>query len=321
MVAYPSRDELISMAYLTLFSTPKPFTNTHISTIQRNAIQSWIALGSEVEVVLIGSEFGLMEIANEFGVKHLPNVLTNTYGTPLISSIFTLARNINHSPYLAYINADIIVLSGLLEGISNISKSLPEFLIVGQRWDLDIQHKLDFNIDWQKELTSLLSLKGKLHPAAGSDYFVFPRACFTEIPPFAVGRAGWDNWMIFHARKQGCSVVDATQSIKIVHQNHDYSHLPDGQIHYRLPESKENLNLAGGERTIFTLMDASHNLIKGKIHKKKLDWAKFWREVEIFPVINTDSKLLMSIFHALVNPCKAFTRLKTWIKRFLVRKV
>ena len=40
-------------ARITIFSGPKPFTLPHIATIQRNAIRSWLALGAEVDVLLL----------------------------------------------------------------------------------------------------------------------------------------------------------------------------------------------------------------------------------------------------------------------------
>ena len=46
------------MPLITLFTAPKPFTNPHIALIQRNALRSWQALGTEVEVLLIGQEEG-----------------------------------------------------------------------------------------------------------------------------------------------------------------------------------------------------------------------------------------------------------------------
>ena len=78
------------MTLLTIFSAPKPFTDPHIAIIQRNAIGSWMRL-PETEVFLVGEESGMAETAREFGVRHLPNVARNPEGTPLVSSIFSLA--------------------------------------------------------------------------------------------------------------------------------------------------------------------------------------------------------------------------------------
>ncbi len=55
---------------ITLFTAPKPFINPHISTIQMNAIRSWMALGDEVKVVLIGDEEGIEAAANQTGAHY-----------------------------------------------------------------------------------------------------------------------------------------------------------------------------------------------------------------------------------------------------------
>ena len=85
------------MALLTIFTAPKPFTDPHIRTIQRNAICSWMQLDG-AEVLLVGGEPGLAETAAEFGLPHLPDVRRNAWGTPLVSSIFDLARRRSAAP-------------------------------------------------------------------------------------------------------------------------------------------------------------------------------------------------------------------------------
>jgi len=85
---------------MTIFTAPKPFTNPHINLIQRNAIHSWAALGKDVRVLLIGDEEGMTEAAADLGVCQLPDVSRNASGTPLVSSIFDLARQNSESPLL-----------------------------------------------------------------------------------------------------------------------------------------------------------------------------------------------------------------------------
>jgi hypothetical protein len=58
--------------------------------------------------------------------------------------------------------------------------------------------------------------------------------------------------MIYKARKEGWAVIDCTPSVMIVHQNHDYSHLPGGKPHYEHPDTNENIRLAGGQATSAT---------------------------------------------------------------------
>lgn len=308
------------MSQLTIFTAPKPFTNPHINLIQRNAIQSWMHLGPEVDVILIGQEQGLSEIAQEFGLLHLPDVARNSFGTPLVSSIFELARQASQSPLLAYINADILVMPDFVESAQLVSRQLQRFLMVGQRWDLDVQSPVDFSGDWVSRLQQQVEERGRLHPRGGSDYFIFPRDCFTSMPQFAIGRAGWDNWMFYEARRSAWPLIDSTPSIRIVHQDHDYSHLPKGQPHYRLPETAENIRLAGGKRTIFNLIDADRQLQNGKIFSVDSGWKKFWREVEIFPLVRLHSFALGNLFFALFHPVKAFHELRAWASRKIRRQ-
>src|SRR6476619_867777 len=121
------------MSLITLFSAPKPFTNPHIATIQRNAIQSWTLL-PDVEVILLGEETGLAEAARELGVKHLPNVACNKSGTPLISSMFQLARENSNSDLLCVINADIILMQDFIQAAKQAIKSKDKFVLLSQRW-------------------------------------------------------------------------------------------------------------------------------------------------------------------------------------------
>ncbi|WP_299026289.1 hypothetical protein [uncultured Thermanaerothrix sp.] len=301
------------MTWLALFTTPKPFTDPHIARIQRNAIRSWVALGEAVEVILVGDEAGVAEVAREFGVKHVPEVARNAYGTPLIPAIFEQARLHSKSPVLAYVNADILLTSSFLQGAQAVHRVMPQFLIVGQRWDLDVQEDFVIGRGWEEELRQRVQMHGRRHPPAGSDYFIFPRECFQNLPSMAVGRAGWDNWMIYFARRQGWPVVDASSFIYIVHQNHDYRHLPGGQPHYRLPETEENVRLGGGRRTIFTLLDATHVLDNEGLRRAPLTWGKFWREVEVFPLITLRSRVLGWLAFALFHPRKAYYEAYAWL--------
>ena len=269
------------MSFLTIFSAPKPFTNPHIATIQRNALQSWLHLGDEVEVILIGDELGLADAAIEAGVPLLDQVARTDSGTPLVSSIFSLARLHSHSPLLAYVNADMLFLPDFVQAAKTISAQTEKFLIIGQRWDLDQHSLLDFSNGWVSRLQADIRQRGRLHTPSGSDYFIFPRSLFTEMPDFAIGRAGWDNWMIYFARRQGWSVIDATPSILAIHQDHDYSHLPGGQPHYNHAESRQNEILAGGANKLFMVLDSDRQLRNGQIRTPKPTLLRVLRQVEV----------------------------------------
>jgi len=270
------------MTLLTLFSSPKSFSDPHINIIQRNAIESWTKL-DDVEVILLGDEEGEAEAARDLGVLHIPNVGVNEKGTPLISSMLDLARKHGDSLLLGIVNADILVMNDIVEASQICERSVEKFVLLGQRWDLDIIEPLGFADGWQSRLRERAMREGELHPPKGSDYFIFPRSCYTDIPNFAIGRAGWDNWFIYKARAEKWDVVDATHDVMIVHQNHDYRHLAGGEIHYSALETRKNTEMAGGVvQTRYTILDATRQLRDGKITRPRPTSGRFWRGVELF---------------------------------------
>lgn len=267
-------------ACLTLFTAPKPFTNPHIATIQRNAIRNWQQLDG-VQILLIGDEPGMAQTAAELGVTHLPEVARTPQGTPLISAIFALARQHARAPLLAYVNADMLFLPDFVQAAQTLAGLAESFLGVGQRWDLNVTEPLTFPHDWARQLRERVNTSGRLHPPAGSDYFIFPRSLFGQMPHFAIGRAGWDNWMIYHARTHGYPVVDCTPSVLAIHQNHDYSHLPGGKPHYDHEESHRNIELAGGEKHMYRLTETTHRLQNHRLHPIPPSPIRLLRQLEL----------------------------------------
>lgn len=255
---------------LTIFTAPKPFVG-HIEVIQLNAIRSWLALGRNIQVLLVGDEAGMAANAERLGVEHVSTVERNSRGTPLVNSVFAEARKRARHSLICYANTDIIFLDDLLTSVRQVADRFEEFLIVGQRWDLKVDRELDFDSASSDSLRTGLGVDGRRHQPAGSDYFVFPKDQFTDLPAFAMGRAGWDNWMIYAGRAEHMPVIDGSQAITVIHQDHDYGHLPEGKPHYRLPESNDNVRLAGGQEMIFTLRDANWELDGSGLRRRRWD--------------------------------------------------
>jgi len=303
------------MSLITLFSAPKPFADPHIAMIQRNAIKSWTLL-PDVEVILLSEEEGLTQAAQELDVKHLPNVARNDNGTPLISSMIQLARENSNSELLCIINADIVLMSDFVEAANlcrsrlkrDLQRDIQNFVLLSQRWDLDVTQPIEFTEGWQERLGNAVHATGELHRPAGSDFFLFPRSSYLEVPDFAIGRAGWDNWMIYKARKEKWPVIDCTPSVMIMHQNHDYGHLPEAKPHYNHPDTSENIRLAGGEAAVrYTILDSTHRLVGGKLARPQISYLRFMRGVELF---------LRAIFFFLPEDMiENIARPKRWKKR------
>ena len=207
---------------LTLFAIPKPFRG-HFDIIQHNALQSWLRLSPDYEIILLGSEEGTAEVAAELGLGYVAGIVTNDHGTPLVSDLFEQAQRAARSDILAYVNSDIILMSDFVSAVAEVTRSMDRFLMVGQRWGINIRELWDFGTpNWESKLQEEVHRYGTLGAKAAIDYFVFFRGLFDPIPPFAIGRMGWDNWLISRARKQSASVIDATARVMAVHQNHDY---------------------------------------------------------------------------------------------------
>lgn len=247
---------------LTLFCVPKPFRG-HIKIIQNNALASWRRLHPDCEIIICGSEEGCGEAARTIGALHLEDIEYNEFGTPLLNSVFeTVARHGRHR-FLCYVNSDIILLEDFVRAVKRIR--FRDFLMAGQRWDVDVRTPLDFESPhWSRLLGAEARTIGALHPPDGSDYFVFSRETgLAELPPFAVGRPGWDNWFLYRARILGVPVVDATEVTTVIHQNHDYAHVAQGrEKSYNGPEGDRNAELLGGEERRFSLNDATHRLTR-----------------------------------------------------------
>jgi hypothetical protein len=268
---------------LTLFTVAKPF-HGEFARIQRNAILSWARLRPACEIILLGEEPGIREVALEAGAMQVPDLERNEFGTPLVSSIFSVAEKRASFPLLCYINADIILLEDFLPAILRTIAWNSRSLIVGRRWDLNFSESLSWEAQWEQRFRTHLRAEATLHPHSGLDYFVFPRGFWGDLPPFAIGRSLWDEWLLYRGRALGAAVVDATECLTAVHQNHSYSHHPDGQAGVLDgPEAQRNLALGGGLRHAFTLRDATHRLTPAGVKRRfvPFDLRRCW----VVPII------------------------------------
>lgn len=289
---------------LTIFTIPKSFIG-HSSVIQRNAIRSWSLLEPECEIILCGDECGTSEIAAEFDVTYLPNIARNEYGTPLLNSAFGQVAAIAKHNLLCYINADIILLRDFARAIQRIE--FPSFLMVGHRWNVNLAEPLDFAADdWEDCLRAYTSTYG-VFQQFGWDYFVFARdGKLEQLPPFAVGRPYWDNWFLYHARKLGIPVIDATQSVLSIHQNHDYVHVAlvkgDGS---RGIEGDQNLQLI---KTLnddaFKILAATHLMMeKGitPVSGTKYLWSRIFALQFSFPAARIPIKYMYHLWRRMFD--------------------
>jgi hypothetical protein len=258
---------------ITFFSTPKPFRG-HIGIIQRNAIRSWKLAHPDAEVILFGNEEGAAESACEIGARHEPEVDRNSLGTPLLSSLFDRADRLARHDRLCFLNADILLTDDFFGASARLAQMHNRSLMVGRRCDVEITDSWDFSgPDWGERLRSMARERGRMRPPQWIDYFVFPRGLLSQqVPPFAVGRPGYDNWLLWKVRSMRVPVVDATQVVLAIHQNHDYSHHPGGQSGlWQDVEAQQNYALLG-KGHFATIDNATHRLTPKGLRPNYYHW-------------------------------------------------
>jgi len=269
---------------ITLFSTPKPFRG-HIDVIQRNALKSWKLLHPDAEVILFGNEEGAEEVCRELELRYEPDVERSPLGTVRADSLFSRAQEIARHDLLCYSNCDIALTQEFCRALDRVREWGRTFLMVGRRWDTDITVPIDFSApDWEKKMLERAKSEGIQRFHHNIDYFAFPRGLYREMPALVVGRKWWDHWMIWKALDLGHGVIDASKVVCAVHQNHDYSHVPEGWKSVSSDEDAErNLRLSGGRRHLRTIEDATFRLTAAGIFPSRFAWLaptkRRWRNI------------------------------------------
>lgn len=288
---------------LTVFSIPKPFQG-HIGVIQRNALASWSCLEPSCQIILFGDDAGVGDAAKEYGAEWVPDIKRNEYGTPLLNEAFREAAERAHFDLLCYVNADIILLDDLPQAIACIP--FEHFLAAGRRWNIDHPEPLNVSeADWSRRLREQVIREGEQDSPRAIDYFVFHRDIQFTIHSFAVGRPGWDNWLLYRARQLRLPLIDVTDSTMVVHQNHDYRHVPQGTgDRWEGPEADANRNLFDFKYERFRLTHATHELKQGTLTHRPKSWRQ-WRDEQI----------------ALRRPMKWPLLVESTLRRWLLRRI
>jgi hypothetical protein len=261
---------------ISFFSVPKPFAG-HTEIIQRNAISNWSRAAPGAEVLLFGDEAGTAEAAAATEALHVPRLRRSPHGAPLLDDVFREAARLAAHDTLCFVNTDI-VFRGDVSGAVATAATIAPFLVIGESADMDVRTAVPFDrTDWRLSLSGEKKRRGPL----ALDYFFFSRGVFTDVPPFALGRARFDNWLVWRAIDRGISVIDATRAIDAIHQLHDYGHLPGGRREaYEGPDAKRNQSLAGFwcYLHLYSVLDARFNLSSDGLQRR--DWRfSFLRQI------------------------------------------
>ena len=189
--------------------------------------------------MLVGDDPGVGEVAREFSALHAGEVAQSELGTPALDSAFRSVDEIAAAGLRCFVNSDIVLTNDLLAAVAAV-----------RRFPAALPARRPDSRSSRRRCRPRRSgrARGNAHFARAGcegrlaiDWFVFPSGLFDPLPPFLVGRAGFDNWMIWKARQLG-PVIDATDAVVAIHQPHDYAHLAGGKHQaYYGDEAKQNV--------------------------------------------------------------------------------
>lgn len=224
---------------------------------QTNAVKSWMQMGREI--ILYGEE--AKSLAGELDLPCHEGVDRES-GIPNLESLFKLAQRDASNELIGYMNADVVIVEGLAEAVEKVAASLPSFLIVCRRWDIDLDETLDFKKDWRAFVKRRIAEANALHSDCSSDLFLFKKPLW-DLLPFTPGRPSWDNWMFFRACETNLPVVDVTPAVVMAHPNHGYGSdgLMDVRTFWRTaPSVERNRSLGAGTQFCFRHVERAGNL-------------------------------------------------------------
>jgi hypothetical protein len=281
---------------LTIFSAPKA-SKGHIGIIQENALRSWLSLRPKPKVILFSNEPGTDDVLHAENVELVTQVETNTYGTPLVSDMFKQADTLASTDVVAFVSSDIILPQRIVETARIALDWSKQFLLVTQRRDVDVRRLIDFDEHWEKRWPAVEH--AKLHSPGAIDLFMYPRGQYQDMPPFAIGRTSYDNWLLWHTVASGIPLIDATSFVTLIHQNHDYNHASKVDV-WDGAEARENRKWVKHWTNFYSIAHATWTLsAEGKIGP-----AVGWKYRMARP------RQLLS--HALRSSRRIRTRLRSW---------
>ena len=254
---------------LTIFTTAKPFRG-HSAVIQRNAVRSWKILHPHVEIIMFGNEEGVAEMCAEVGARHEARTALHESGFPYLNAIFEEAQRLAKHEYACFVNCDIILREDFWEAFQKVVEWRDQFLMIGRRWDTNVVEPIPFESKtWSSDLRRKALAEGVKQKPTYIDLFVFRKGMYTNIPPMIVSRSYWDGWIVGSTLARRIGVVDCTDFVVTVHQNHDYAYHPQGKVGTHGDFwAMRNYELAGGKKQLRWIEDATFRFTRdGRIRK------------------------------------------------------
>ena len=141
-------------------------------------------------------------------------------------------------------------------------------MAIGERRTFPVQDAMDSFCSTEVEILQNKLKDIKTDGTHAIDYFCYRRGTFMDLLPLYLGTIAWDNYMIYHCISHKIPVIDLSQTIVAIHQQHDYAYLKGGHDEfYKGTATAHNRTLIGEWTHLFGTHDSSHVLKNGKVMK------------------------------------------------------
>ena len=224
---------------LTLFTTWAEEKDRY--PLHNLTVRNWQSLEPYVIPVVFTNQHTVAEECRQKGWDVLPIKISANGGIPVLKFMFLDVISTYNTPFYGFGNSDILFTDSLIETLAwiNVSVNLDKpVLIIGKRTNINYVGAKETET-WKK-LSAVASSRGKLFRGLAEDYFITSRFYpWKKIPEVVIGRPAFDNWLVYHTRKQNQTLIDATRTILAVHQTTKAGNI-EGQGR---PNSSYNRNL------------------------------------------------------------------------------
>ncbi|KAL3855425.1 hypothetical protein ACJMK2_014636 [Sinanodonta woodiana] len=204
--------------------------------VYNNTLYNWQTLRPHAQLIYFTMETSAVDKVILFDWNIHPLIPPSENGIPIIKDMYLQANKIYITSWYGYFNGDILLTDDILETleyVSNVSDTFrnASILITGRR--INVLNVTSEEVRSKNGIKESASSRGSLYEIDAEDYFItnifFP---WSKIPEFVIGRAGYDNWIVGHARCDLATIViDATETITAVHQTTSKGGNKEGHAH------------------------------------------------------------------------------------------
>ncbi|KAK3609305.1 hypothetical protein CHS0354_038013 [Potamilus streckersoni] len=214
----PNNDQPILTLFTTwIYDEEKFFINN-------NTLYNWRKL-SGVNLVVFTNDAKVKDYSEKAGWLVLPIGTTVAGDAPVLKQMFHTVQQQFKTDFYGYSNGDLLFEEGLYKTLKKIACQMNEtihtkpLLIVGKRTNINAEILDSGVVTSGQKMQKHAVTFGSLFNADALDFFitnyVFP---WQDFLPLAIGRRGYDNWVVSIARYWNYTVIDVTDSVLALHQ-------------------------------------------------------------------------------------------------------